>query len=66
MVLDKAWKLASKDYKIVELIGEGSEGQVVRAKNRNTKEIVAIKMINCNIKETVVMKYLIREIQILR
>tara|TARA_B110000285_G_C15070634_1_gene587713 strand:- start:1275 stop:1388 length:114 start_codon:yes stop_codon:yes gene_type:complete len=37
MVLDKAWKLASQDYKIVELIGEGSEGQVVRAKNRNTK-----------------------------
>lgn len=48
MPLNKAWKTVSVDYKIIKLIGEGAYGQVAKAKNRNSGDIVAIKMINCN------------------
>ena len=32
--LNKLWKAVTNEYKIVEVIGEGSGGQVVRAVNR--------------------------------
>lgn len=34
MSLDSSWKTVSKDYKIVDVLGQGSGGQVVKAMNR--------------------------------
>ena len=43
--LPSYWKLVKKNYSITRLLGEGSYGVVVKARNRNTNETVAIKMI---------------------
>lgn len=43
--LSAKWKSITKQYKLVDFLGEGSFGQVVRAKNRETNQKVAIKLI---------------------
>ena len=50
MKLDSGWKEVSNEYKITEFLGKGSYGQVVQAQQRSTGKIVAIKMINCSLK----------------
>ena len=47
-VLGKSWKLVKKNYSITRFLGEGSYGEVVKARHRITKETVAIKQIKCN------------------
>ena len=43
--LPACWKLVKKNYSITKFLGEGSYGVVVKARNRSTRESVAIKMI---------------------
>ena len=61
--LDSSWKTVKDKFKIVEVIGEGSYGQVVRAIERETKKVVAIKRISCSSSK---MTYVLREISILK
>ena len=32
--LDKAWKTVTEEFKVVKVLGEGTGGQVVKAKHR--------------------------------
>jgi len=46
IVLPKDWAYAAKDYKLKRIIGKGTYGMVVKAKDRESGEVVAIKMVN--------------------
>lgn len=39
------WNDASKNYKLIEILGNGTFGLVVRGKHRETGQSVAIKLI---------------------
>ena len=64
--LHSSWKALKTDYKITELIGEGSGGQIVKGRHRTTKTEVAIKKIDCSFDDTNYMTYVLRELTILR
>lgn len=54
------------DYKVIGRIGEGAHGVVLKAKNRKTGEIVALKrMFNCKKDEKITIS-LLREIKSLQ
>ena len=64
--LGKAWKVIKEKYKLLEILGEGSGGQVVRASHRESKTKVAIKLIECDTSDLNHMKYVCRELAIMR
>ena len=64
-VLNKLWKTVKPYYKIKEFLGKGCYGEVIRAENRSTKEVVAIKMIYCNLQRVADCRNVLREIQIM-
>ena len=64
--LDKTWRTVKTNYKLVKLIGEGSNGMVVKAIHRVNKIPVAIKRVACSFDNLPYMKYLLREITIMR
>jgi serine/threonine protein kinase len=64
--LNSSWKSLQKDYKLLEVVGEGANGMIVKARHRATKKYVAIKKIDCSFKDLVHMKYVLRELTILR
>ena len=66
--LDKeSWTAVEKDYKLLESVGEGSYGQVRKAKHIASRNKVAIKRITVDEESRLVwMKYIVREIGILR
>ena len=41
----KQWKYANKEYKLMQILGAGTFGQVIHAKHRQSKKEVAIKFI---------------------
>ena len=53
-------------YMLGKTIGEGTFGQVVKAKNRLNNEVVAIKCINDNFEQPYACRKLLREIKIMR
>ena len=55
-----------KDFKLREVMGKGSYGTVIKATLRETKKSIAIKKIKCSFKDIDKMKYILREISILR
>ena len=65
MSLDSSWKTVKTMYKLTTVLGEGTSGQVVKAKHRETNEIFAIKNISCSFNNLEQMKYFLREIAIL-
>ena len=64
--LCKYWKYASKDYKLLKIIGSGTFGQVVYSKNRKTNQEVAIKFIQGKFDSNQKVRNIIRELSILR
>lgn len=61
-----AWQYVSAHYDIVETIGEGSYGKVVKAMHKETGELRAIKYIEEALFNAYEAKKVCREIQILR
>ena len=59
------WAYVKKEYKLVEFLGEGSFGQVVRAKHRVSGKVFAIKMITDVFKHDYQAKKILREIEIM-
>ena len=64
--LPSYWKIVKKNYSITKFLGEGSYGVVVKAKLRNTKESVAIKMVEVDFSDIQSCRNIIREITILK
>ena len=62
--LGKSWKTLKKNFKLLEVIGSGSYGTVVRAIHRETNKSVAVKYIKCSFNDLDHMKYVLREITI--
>jgi serine/threonine protein kinase len=48
------------------MLGQGSYGLVIKGRNRETKKEVAIKKVKCDLKNLKQIKYVMREITILR
>ena len=64
--LSATWKTPKENYKLTEVLGEGTGGQVVKAYHRQSKKEVAIKKIDIDLDDENHLKYIIREISILR
>ena len=64
--LSSCWNEVTTEYKIKQIIGEGSYGQVVKARHRETKQIVAIKKIDCDFGMASELQYLASEVTIMR
>lgn len=60
------WSIVRQKYKIKDLIGSGSYGQVYRAKHRDTGTQVALKIINGVFDSDLHAKNVYREISILK
>lgn len=65
-ILDASWKILQKEYKLTKIIGQGTGGIVIKATHRIAKKDVAIKKIKCSFNQIDHMRYLLREITILR
>jgi serine/threonine protein kinase len=66
MKLHKSWNAVSKEFKLTEMLGQGAQGQVVKAVHRESKKVVAIKNVICSFDDLECMKYVLREIAIAR
>ena len=64
--MDAQWKHVRVKYKLLEEMGEGSYGQVLKAMHRETKQIVAIKLIKNIFSDSYQARKTLREIKILR
>ena len=60
--LPNSWAYVSKDYEILEIIGQGAFGQVARAKSRSSGKTYAIKMIQNVFHSSYETKKILREI----
>lgn len=63
--LPKIWKQVKKDYKLIEIIGQGSFGTVVKAQTRVNRKYVAIKLIEGITKTSYTARKVLREVYIL-
>ena len=66
IVLGKEWKNVTKYYTLIEHLGEGSYGKVVKAKHNKTGLVVAIKHMKIKWEHDYEIKKIVREIQMLR
>jgi male germ cell-associated kinase len=64
--MDNLWRHVRKDYKLLEEMGQGSYGQVIKAMKRDTKAIVAIKLMKNIFGDSYQARKTLREIKILR
>ena len=64
--LSSHWRFLKEDYKIIEIIGEGTYGEVVKGIRRETQQKYAIKCLIFDKSEAFRLKCCIREIQILK
>lgn len=60
------WEEVKKNYTVETVLGQGSYGQVAKAKNKTTGEIVAIKKIQNVFSDPVDAKRILRELCIVR
>ena len=66
MELNPYWRDITSDYKIIKLIGQGTFGQVVKAKHRATGEYVAIKLISDCFYNSTITRQILREVMLMR
>ena len=66
MELHPHWSEIKHDYKILQVIGHGTFGQVVKAKIRQTGEYVAIKLISNCFQNESIARQICREIMLMR
>ena len=67
--LHSTWSTLKKDYKLTEVIAQGSSssGQIVKGRHRQSNLEVAIKKIDCSTDDgNLSMSYVLREVMILR
>lgn len=64
--LSSEWKILKDKYKLITVVGEGTFGKVVKARNRETEKLVAIKLITGEFKTNNTLRNVIRELQIIR
>jgi serine/threonine protein kinase len=60
------WKPVQHKYKIKEKLGKGAFGAVILAENRESGQLVAIKMIKDISKDSYMTRKVLREVKILR
>ena len=60
------WDELQSTYEIIESLGKGAYGTVVKAKSLKTGQVVAIKLIQDIQKDAYMMRKVIRELFILR
>lgn len=63
--MKELWESIRGDYKLMEFLGAGSFGQVLRAKKRNTGQVVAIKLIVNPFRNPYEARKVFRELKIL-
>lgn len=64
--LSSQWKIIRDEYKLLDVIGEGTFGKVIKARHRQTSRQVAIKFIEADFTSINTLRNIIRELQILR
>ena len=64
--VDPVWKKIEDQYELIEIAGEGSFGQVYKAKHRVTGKIFAIKYLSNVFKDEFTARKILREISIMR
>jgi serine/threonine protein kinase len=64
--LDRHWLKVKENYKLTEVLGQGTFGKVVAAKERKTGKKVAIKFISARFDSKENVKAILRELTILR
>lgn len=64
--LSSIWKGVQDQYNLMELLGEGSFGQVVKAQHKATGKLYAIKLVTNVFKDEFSSRKILREIQIQR
>ena len=64
--LEPSWKYVLGDYELLEKLGEGSYGKVLKAKHRTTGKVYAIKHVKDVLYNTYEAHKLFREIHIMR
>lgn len=63
--LPSIWTEIEPKYQILDFVGQGSFGQVVKAQNKSTGQIVAIKLIQDIFSNHYNAKKVVREIMIM-
>ena len=66
MELHPYWQEIKNEYKLCAVIGNGTFGQVVKAKHRSTGDYVAIKLITNCFANASIARQLVREIMLMR
>ena len=64
--MQSIWNSVRSTYKILEVLGDGPNGQVVKAKHRKTKQVVAIKLLPDVLENSFIARRTLRELSILR
>lgn len=64
--LSKEWSLIAQDYELMEELGSGSFGSVIKARHIKSNTNVAIKLLKNQFQDTYQAKKLISEIQVMR
>ena len=64
--LSSQWKVIRDKYKLLDVLGEGTFGKVIKARLRDTGKLVAIKFIEADFTQINPIRNVIRELQILR
>jgi serine/threonine protein kinase len=60
--LQSKWKQLKGKYKLINVLGEGTFGQVVHAKDRESGNQCAIKYVTTDFKDTNSVRNIIREL----
>ena len=64
--LDASWKFITDQYELLDYLGKGSNGQVVKARSLNDGTTVAIKFLKNSMQNTYDARKLISEVRTLR